>query len=71
MQREKASAFWVVVDWESADAPAVEKRPAPADDGLLADATAGTARLAVAMMAAAVRAVGNHARAGGRMARAL
>jgi hypothetical protein len=41
------------------------------DDGLPLQAAASRARAAVAMMAAAVRAVGGHARRGRRMTRVL
>jgi len=72
MQRAKASACWAFVDWESADARAADEPRAPVDDGLaLLNAAAGRARLAVAMIAAAVRAVGVHARRGWRMTRML
>jgi hypothetical protein len=72
MQRAKASACWVFVDWESADA--VAEPPATVDDGLLVlllNATAGRARLAVAMMAAVARAVRSHGRRDWRMTRLL
>jgi hypothetical protein len=60
MQREKASAFRMFVDWEAPRA--IDETPAAADDGLLLYAAADTARLAVAMTTAAtVRAVGGHA----------
>jgi hypothetical protein len=50
MQREKASS------WEFADLPAFVERRGLVDDGLLPHAAVARARLAVAMMAAAVRA---------------
>jgi len=65
MQRAKASACWVFVDWESADARTVDEPPATVDDGLpLLNAAVGRARLAVAMMAATIRAVDGHGRRG-------
>jgi len=63
MQREKASC------WELVDPPAFDEPPV--DDGLPLHAAASRARLAVAMMAVAVRAVGGHARHGRRMRRML
>ena len=58
MQRAKASAFRMFDDGEFPRA--FNESPAAADDGLLPYATAVTARLAVATMAATVRGV--HAR---------
>src|SRR5271155_2673647 len=72
MQRAKASAFWVLVDWESAATRAVDEPPVTADDGLpLLNAAAGRARLAVAMMTANARAAGGDAHRSRRMARVL
>jgi hypothetical protein len=65
MQREKPTA-----DGEFVDPPALDEPPEPVEDGLpLVHAAASRARAAVAMMAAAVRAVGGHARRGRRMTR--
>src|SRR5258708_4805701 len=66
MQREKPTA-----DGELAGPPALDDPPGSVDDGLLLHAAASRARAAVAMMAAAVRAVGGRARRGRRMRRAL
>src|SRR6266702_123967 len=57
--------------WEVADPPAFGELPGPAGDGLPLHAAASRARAVVAMMAAAVRAVGGRARGGRRMARVL
>jgi hypothetical protein len=66
MQWEKATA-----DGEFADPPAAGEPPEPVDDGLPLHAAAKRARAAVAMTAAAVRAVGGRARHGLRMTRVL
>jgi len=65
MHWEKASS------WEFADPPAFDEPPGPVDDGLPLHAAASRTRAAAAMMAAAVRAVGGHARRGQRMTRML
>jgi hypothetical protein len=54
-----------------ADPPAFAEPPEPVDDGLLLHAAASRARAAVAMVAAAVRAVRGDARRGRRMTRVL
>jgi hypothetical protein len=63
---------------EFADRPAfdeppepVDKPPEPVDDGLLLHAAASRIKVAVAMMAATVRAAGGHARCCRRMTRVL
>jgi len=69
-QREKASAFWEIVDGEPAGPPAFDEPPEPVEDGLPLHA-ASRARMAVAMMAAVVRAVGGLVRRGRCMTRVL
>ncbi|MGH2928897.1 MAG: hypothetical protein ACRDL8_11900 [Solirubrobacteraceae bacterium] len=69
MQREKAISEWGLVDWELVDPPAFDEPPEPADDGLPLHAAASRARAAVAMTAAAVRALGDPARRGRRLTR--
>jgi hypothetical protein len=54
-----------------AEPPAFAEPPEPVDDGLLLHAAASRPRAAVAMMAAAVRAVRGDARRGRRMTRVL
>jgi hypothetical protein len=71
MQRAKASAAWTFVDWKSADLGALDEPPATVDEELLPNAAAGRAKAAVAIMAAAFRAVGGHARHGRRMTKIL
>jgi len=70
MHWEKASSG-EFADWEFADPPAFDEPPEPVDDGLPLHAAASRTRAAVAMRAAAVRAVGGHARRGRRMTRVL
>ena len=65
MQRAKASC------WEFVDPPAFDELPGPVDDGLPPHAAVSRARPAVAMMAAALRAVRGHARRGRRVTRLL
>jgi hypothetical protein len=57
--------------WEFADLPAFDGPAEPVHDGLPPHAAANSARAAVAMMAAAVRAGRGHVRRGRRTTRVL
>jgi hypothetical protein len=48
-------SIWEFVDWAFVDPPAFDAPPEPFDDGLAPQAAASRTKLAVAMMAAAVR----------------
>jgi hypothetical protein len=70
MQWEKATALELAA-WELTGPPAFDEPPGPVDDGLPLHAAASMARVAAAMMAAAVRAAGGRGRRGRRMTRVL